>query len=250
MKKINFLNITVDNVTMKEAIEQIEILIKKKKNSYVVTPNLDHIIQLEKDKEFQNVYKNADLVLTDGKPLIWISKLLGTPIKEKISGSDLFPYICKLAANRGFSVFMLGAADGVAKKATDNLKVKYPDLRISGFYSPKFGFENDKDELENVIRVVKKSSPDILVVGLGAPKQEKFIYNFKDTLNVPLSLGLGATIDFEAGTVKRAPKWMQKIGLEWLFRITQDPKRLMKRYFGDFIGIFPIIFEYRNEMRK
>lgn len=171
MKKINFLNTTIDNVTMKEAIEQIEILIKKKRNSYVVTPNLDHIIQLEKDKEFQNVYKNADLVLTDGKPLIWISKFLGTPIKEKISGSDLFPYICKLAANRGFSIFMLGAADGVAEKATDNLKVKYPGLKISGFYSPKFGFENDKNELEKVIRVVKNSSPDILVVGLGAPKQ-------------------------------------------------------------------------------
>ena len=130
MSRIKFLNIEVDNLTMDEAICRIEELINNKKPSYVVTPNVDHIVKLEHDIEFQNVYKEADLILTDGMPLIWISKLKKNPIKEKVSGSDLFPKVCRLASRKGYKVFLLGAAEGVADKAAENLKSKYTGLNL------------------------------------------------------------------------------------------------------------------------
>ena len=130
MSRVAFLNTQVDNLTMDEAIDKAEELIIKKKPSYVVTPNVDHIVKLETDKEFQDVYKNADLILTDGMPLIWISKMKGNPIKEKISGSDFFPKLCERASEKGYSLFLLGAAEGVAAKAAKNLKEKYNGKKI------------------------------------------------------------------------------------------------------------------------
>ena len=213
MSRMRFLNTEVDNLTMEEAICKINELIVNKKPSYVVTPNVDHIVKLEKDKEFQEVYKNADLILTDGMPLIWISKLKKKPIKEKVSGSDLFPKVCKMAAEKGYKVFLLGAAEGVAAKAAKNLKLKCPGLDIVGTYSPSYGFEKNNEEIDKIIRMINSVKPDILAIGLGAPKQEKFIYKYKDKLNVPVSLAIGASIDFEAGNINRAPIWMQKMGL-------------------------------------
>lgn len=239
------MNTEIDNLTMDETIESIDELIQQNKNSYVVTPNVDHIVQLEKGGELVQVYKNADLILVDGKPLMWIAKLYGTPFKEKISGSDLFPRICKLAADKGYTMYLLGAAEGIAKKAAENLSIKYPGLRIVGTYSPPVGFENNKEELDKIKKQIKEVKPHILIVGLGCPKQELFILHHKDELEVPLSLGLGASIDFEAGNIKRAPKWMSNHGLEWLYRITQDPKRLAKRYLIDDMKIFKLAWKYK-----
>lgn len=244
MSRMKFLNTEVDNVTMSEAVQKIEQLILSKKPSYVVTPNVDHIVKLETDKEFQEVYKEADLILTDGMPLIWISKLKKSPIKEKVSGSDLFPEVCKLAAKKEYKVFLLGAAEGVAAKAAENLKEKYNGLNIVGTYSPSYGFENKEDEIQEIIKMINKVKPHVLAVGLGAPKQEKFLYNFRRQLNVPVSLAIGATIDFEAGNVERAPEWMQKIGLEWSYRLIKEPKRMFKRYLVDDMKIFKLLFKY------
>ena len=246
MSRIKFLNTEVDNITMNEAVQKIEQLILNKKPSYVVTPNIDHIVKLESDKEFQEVYKEADLILTDGMPLIWISKLKKNPIKEKVSGSDLFPEVCKLAANKGYKVFLLGAAEGVAAKAAENLKLKYKGLNIVGTYSPSYGFEKNEYEIQQIIKMIKEVKPDILAVGLGAPKQEKFLYKYRNQLNVPVALAIGASIDFEAGNVNRAPKWMQHIGLEWFYRLCKEPKRMFKRYFVDDVKILRLIFKYRK----
>jgi N-acetylglucosaminyldiphosphoundecaprenol N-acetyl-beta-D-mannosaminyltransferase len=246
-KRMKFLNTYIDNITMDETLESINNLIMDGGYHYIVTPNVDHIVKLEKDIEFQNVYKEADLILTDGMPLIWISKLIKNPIKEKISGSDLFPKVCELAAKRKYTVFLLGAEEGIADKAARNLKNKYDGLEVVGTFSPKFGFEKDEDEINNIIDIVNKAKPDILCVGLGAPKQEKFIYKYKNRLKVPISLAIGASIDFEAGKVKRAPRWMQRSGLEWFYRILMEPRRMFKRYFIDAIGITSIFFEYRRD---
>lgn len=243
------MNTEIDNLTMEEALIAMDKLVQERRNSYVVTPNVDHIVRLEKDKEFQEVYKQADLILTDGKPLIWISKYYKTPIVEKTSGSDLFLPLCKLAADKGYKMFFLGAASGVAAKAAENLKQKFENLEISGVYSPPFGFEEDDHEISKILDVIHKAKPDILIVGLGAPKQEKFIYEYRNKLNVPLSLGLGASIDFEAGSEKRAPKWMQKNGLEWLYRMSQDPKRMFKRYIVDDLKIIGLVRKYKNKSR-
>lgn len=247
MTRINFLNTHVDSLTMKEAIVITEKLIAKDGCAYVVTPNLDHIVTLESDPEFAKVYANADLILADGKPLIWISKLLNRPIKEKISGSDFFPCMCEMCAKKGYSLFILGAANGVAEVAAQNLRKKYQGLKIVGTYSPPFGFEKNENELKLIETLISESKPTILTVSLGSPKGEKFIYKHLKEYGVSLGISIGATIDFEAGNVKRAPRWMANHGLEWLFRITQDPKRLAKRYWNDAKKIIPIIWKYRNE---
>lgn len=246
MARIKFMNTCIDNLTMSETLNEIDKLIQKKSCSYVVTPNVDHIVRLEKDVELQKVYKNASLILTDGKPLIWISKWYRTPIKEKISGSDLFPKVCELAANKNYTMYLLGAAEGVADTAARNLMKKYPGLNIVGTYSPPFGFEKNEQEINKIKAQIKDVHPDILIVGLGCPKQEKFMYYHCKELGVPISFGLGASIDFEAGNIKRAPKWMSEHGFEWLYRITQDPKRLVKRYLVDDMKIVGLAGKYRR----
>ena len=250
MARMKFMNTEVDNLTMKEALREIDKLVKQNKNAYVVTPNVDHIVQLERGGELREVYEHADLILTDGKPLIWISKWYGTPIKEKISGSDLFPRLCSMAAKRGYRMYFLGAAEGVAATAAKNLSRRFPGLQVVGTYSPPFGFEKDEAELEKIKEKIKSAKPHILIVGLGCPKQELFILHHKDELGVPVSLGLGASLDFEAGNIKRAPRWMADHGLEWLFRITQDPKRMAKRYLVDDRIILRLAIKYKKVSRK
>lgn len=244
--RFRFMNIPIDNLTMSETLEAIDELIQRRKPSYVVTPNVDHIVKLEKDEKLRKVYKKASLILTDGKPLLWISKIYGTPIKEKVSGSDLFPLLCEISAKKGYRLFFLGAAEGVAKKAAENLEKKYKGLNVVGTYSPPYGFEKNSFELQKINDIIKNSNPDILIVGLGCPKQEYFMYDNCDLLNVPVSLGVGASLDFEAGNVKRAPRWMSNCGLEWLYRLIQDPKRLIKRYLVDDIRIFWLFFKYQK----
>ena len=248
MSRINFMNTEVDNLTMSEALEAIDELINNGKNRYVVTPNIDHIIQLESDEELQQIYARADLILTDGKPMLWISKLYRSPIKEKVSGSDLFPLLCDLAAQKGYCMFFLGSAEGIAAKAAEILKLKYEGLQIVGTYSPPYGFEKDENEIVKIVDIIQNAKPHILIVGLGCPKQEKFIFHYKERLGVPLSLGLGASFDFVVGKIKRAPRWMRECGLEWLFRITQDPKRMIKRYIIDDAKIVRLVFKYWNRL--
>ena len=147
MSRMKFMNTEIDNLTMEETLQAVDQLIQEDKSAYVVTPNVDHIVQLETSKELQAVYDNASLILTDGKPLLWIAKWYGTPIKEKLSGSDLFPLLCDMAAKKGYKMFFLGAAEGVAAKAAKNLAKRYKGLQVVGTYSPPFGFENNVDEM-------------------------------------------------------------------------------------------------------
>ena len=150
MARMKFMNTEIDNLTMGEAIKTIDQLISENRGAYVVTPNVDHIVQLETNKELQNAYANASLILTDGKPLLWIAKWYGTPIKEKISGSDIFPPLCELAAKKGYKMFFLGAAEGVAVKAAKNLSRRFKGLQVVGCYSPPFGFEKEQKEIEKI----------------------------------------------------------------------------------------------------
>ncbi len=244
---MRFLNTRVDNITMDEAVDRIEDMVQTGMNQYIVTPNVDHIVKLEKDALFREIYEQAALVLTDGQPLIWISRLLGTPIIEKVSGSDLFPRVCERAAQKGYRVFILGAAEGVAACAADNLREKYPGLIIAGTYSPPWGFEKDKEELKHIAQIIQDAAPHILAIGLGAPKQEKFFYQNREYLQVPVALHIGGTIDFEAGNVKRAPAWISHMGFEWLYRLLKEPKRMWKRYLIEDMAIFKIWWKYRKK---
>lgn len=248
MARVKFLNTYIDSLTMKEAVAKAGELIEKPGSAYIVTPNLDHIVILERDREFAEIYRNADLVLADGKPLIWISHLIRNPIKEKISGSDFFPHICKMCADHGYRIFILGAAEGVADVAAQNLCKRYAGLKICGTYSPPIGFETQERELEAIKTLIKSANPDVLAVSLGSPKGEKYLYRHLEEYGVSLGISIGATIDFEAGNVKRAPKWMADHGMEWLFRISQDPQRMIKRYWNDAVEIIPITWKYRKSL--
>lgn len=230
MGRIKFMNTEIDNLTMSEALSAIEDLIQQKKNAYVVTPNVDHIVKLEKNEQLKASYSQADLILTDGMPLIWASKLYRTPLKEKISGSDLFPELCNLAAQKNYSMFFLGAREGVATKAAEKLKEKYPKLKIVGCYAPPWGFENNPTELSKIENQIQSVKPHILVLALGCPKQEIFAHQFRNRLNVPITLCIGASLDFAAENVKRAPLWMRNNGVEWVYRLYQEPIRMFKRY--------------------
>ena len=245
MKKQQFLNTYVNNVTMEETINEIKESINKNKKIYIVAVNVDVIVKIESDKELKNVVDNADMVLIDGKPLIWISKIKKKPIKEKISGSDLVPKLCKVANEKGYSIFILGGKDGIANQAKLKLEEKYKNIKIIGTYAPPIGFENDEKELKKINTMINKGKPDLLFVCLGCPKQEKWIAKNIDKYNAKVSICAGATVDFLAGNVKRAPKWMSNCGLEWFFRFLQEPKRLFKRYFIDDIKIIKLMKKYK-----
>ena len=246
MKKQALLNTYVNNITMKETLASIDNMVNSDKKSYVVAINVDVVMKIEKDAYLKNIVDEADMVLVDGKPLIWISKLHKKPIKEKISGSDLVPLVCEKAAKKGHSIFILGGKEGIADKAKLNLEKKFPGIKIVGTYAPPLGFEKDQYELEKINQNISVKQPDILIACFGCPKQEKFVYENYKKYDAKVSICAGATVDFLAGNVKRAPKWMSEHGLEWLYRFFQEPKRLFKRYFIDDVKILKLVWKYRK----
>jgi len=244
-KRINICGVNIDNISMENVIEEIEDLIIKGREGFIVTPNVDHIVQLQKDAGFSAVYRDAVLVLADGVPLLWASKFLDIPLKEKISGSDLFPRLCEVAARRGYRLFFCGGREGAADMAKAVLEKKFPGLNVVETYCPPLGFEKDKKENSKIVRLIKDAQPDILFVGLGAPKQEKWIHKYKDQYQVPVSIGIGVSFEFVAGMIKRAPLWMQKIGLEWFWRVMMEPGRLWKRYLIDDMVFFWLVLKQK-----
>lgn len=225
--------ISVDMVTLEEATMRVLAMAKRREKSVVVTPNVDHIITLQHDSEFLGVYKSAGLVVADGMPLVWLSRILpGKPLPERVTGADLLETVCQKAAEEGVSVALLGGNPGVAAQAATCLQKRYPGLLIKGVYSPPFGFENDKEECARIVKLVNEWKPDILFVGVGAPKQEKWSARYLEELDCGPILCVGASFDFAAGIVRRAPVWMQKLGLEWFWRMLHEPRRLVKRYLG------------------
>jgi N-acetylglucosaminyldiphosphoundecaprenol N-acetyl-beta-D-mannosaminyltransferase len=202
-------------------------------------------MKIENDIYLKKIVDKADLVLIDGQPLVWISKWYGHPVKQKVSGSDLVPEICKTAKDKGYSIFILGGKDEVAKAAKINLEQTYSGLNVVDTYSPPLGFEKNDEENKKIIKKINQAHPDILIVCFGCPKQEKWIYENYEKYDSIVSVCAGATVDFLAGNVKRAPKWMSNHGLEWLFRFISDPKRLFKRYFIDDVKIISLLNKYR-----
>lgn len=248
--KCELFGLSIDNVDFKGAIDLVNSLVElptQEKGRYIVTPNVDHIVKLQHDKNFQTIYDGAAAIFADGMPLVWASRLLGKPLKERVAGSDLFPAICELSARKGYSLFFLGGLPGVAETAKSELDNRYPGLNVVGTYSPPFGFENDATENRKIIDLINQKRPDILFIGLGAPKQEKWIAQHIDSLDIKLALCIGASFDFIAGTVKRSPMWMQKSGFEWLYRLLSEPGRLWRRYLVDDTAFLKIVLqEYLN----
>lgn len=244
--RVKFLNTHVDSLTFKEARICVDELIRKKNNSYIVTPNSDIIVKMQHNPQLKEVCEAADLILVDGEIVIKLSKILGNRIKERVCMTDFVWHVFDLAIEKNYKVFLFGGKQSVLEKATANIKKKLPELNIVDSYSPPFGFEKNEDTLAVANDRIKNSGADILIVFLGCPKQELFIAANKDKYQVPLSITMGGCVDFIAGGVKRAPLWMQKNGLEWFFRFSQEPKRMFKRYFVDDMEIFSLAWKAKK----
>ena len=246
MQKQPLLNACVNNLDMGETVQEICKLIESKKKSYVVAINVDVVMKMENDPYLRTITNEADLTLVDGKPLVWIAKWQKRPVKAKVSGSDLVPELLKTAAQKGYTVFIIGGAEGIAEKARERIERELPDIRIAGIYSPPFGFEKDRAELDRINAMISEAHPDVVIACFGCPKQEKWIYENYRSYDGTVSICAGATVDFLAGNVRRAPGWMREHGLEWLYRFFQEPKRLFKRYFIDDMKIFRLAWKYRK----
>jgi len=227
---VKMFGVTMNNVTLDEALDDISRQIESREPGYILTPNVDHICEFQKNEEFRETYHNGFLVLADGMPVIWAGKLLGKPIKQKISGSDLVFWLAEHAAKKGHSIFLFGAAEGIAERAGEVLRERYPGLKIAGTYSPPMGFDKDPEMVAESVRIVRESGADICYVALGAPKQDLWSYRHHKETGVPAHIGVGISLNFITGDVKRAPLWMQRNGLEWFWRLLQEPRRLAKRY--------------------
>lgn len=230
---VSILNINILSITQKKLLRQLT-------SGILITPNVDHLIKLQKDKEFYEVYQQADWIICDSKILYLLSKLLKHPLPEAIPGSSFFTAFYEYHKDdSNCKIFLLGAGEGIAAKAQRNINKKVRREIVVGAHSPSYGFEKKPEECEELIRIVNASGANVLLVGVGAPKQEKWIMKYRDRMpNIDIFMGLGATIDFEAGTLKRAPIFWQKIGMEWLYRCLKEPKRLFKRYFIDDMKFF------------
>lgn len=233
MDKTRILNIDILNTTQRELLERLD-------EGVLITPNVDHLMKLQHDREFYDLYQQAEWVVCDSKILYQLSKLAKHPLPEAIPGSSFFTaYYLHHKDDPDCKIFLLGAAEGIAKKAMERINEKVGRRIVVGAHSPSFGFEKHEDECEELVCIVNDSGANVLLVGVGAPKQEKWIMKYRDRMpNVKLFMALGATIDFEAGTLKRAPRLWQKVGMEWLYRMLKQPRRLFRRYILDDMPFF------------
>lgn len=226
MNRIKILNVEIDNISQDELLAQI-------KKGVLVTPNVDQVMKMQSDKEYYQIVRKAEWVVCDSKILYLCTKLLGTPLCETIPGSSFFPAFYEYHQNdEDCKIFLLGAMEGVALKAMERINDRMGRKMVVGAYSPSYGFEKKQEENEQIYEMINSSGANVVLVGVGCPKQEKWINAHKERMpKVDIWMALGATIDFEARNVKRAPLFYQKLCMEWFYRFLQEPKRLYKRYF-------------------
>ena len=245
MNTTTVLNTRILAITEKELLENL-------KEGVLITPNLDHLVAVQKDREFYDCYENADWIVCDSKILYLCGKLLRPSFPEAIPGSSFFPHFYEFHKNdQDCKIFLLGAMNGVAQKAMDKINEKVGRNIVVGAYSPSYGFEKNEKENLMIYSLIEQSNATVVLVGVGAPKQEKWIMKHKEYMpNVKIWMALGATIDFEAGNNKRAPKFFQLVALEWLYRMFQTPKKIFPRVIRDFYFFVPfmkqLLGKYKN----
>lgn len=221
MDKLYIFGVPIHRVTMIEAVEILKGYLKEDRIHIVATPNAEIIMMAQKDEEYKKILNETDLNVPDGSGVVFASKVFNKPLKERVAGFDLMMEFVKWASHKDVSVYLLGAKPEVVEKAQSNLKNLYPSLKIVGFHH---GYFNEKEE-ENIIEDINKRAAQVLFVALGAPKQEKWIYKNKEKLKVKIAMGVGGSFDVIAGKAKRAPEIYRKLGLEWLYRLIQEPWR-------------------------
>lgn len=232
--------IDVAVIDFNAAVDHIAGLGRTRPARIVFTCNLDHVLKLRTDPAFRAAYDGADLVVGDGMPFVWLARLSGAPLPERISGSELIVPLCQTAAREGLSVFFLGTTDDRLARAEAALTAIAPGLRVAGSLAPPLGFNSDPKAQADAAEAVARAQADIVFIALGSPTQEIWSASFRDRLDCGVAVCIGAGLDFLAGDVRRAPRWMQTSGLEWVWRILQEPRRLAPRY-GRIIMALPML---------
>jgi exopolysaccharide biosynthesis WecB/TagA/CpsF family protein len=240
MATIRILNVDFASATMRELLREVRA-------GLVFPLNVDTVVHLQRDREYYDVCRGAEWLLPDSQILVAASRLLGTPFPERVSGSDFVPAFCAHhAADESVRIFLLGAGPGVAAEAAARINGRAGRQLVVGAHSPSYGFERDAAECDRIVEIIGASGATVLAVGVGAPKQEKWIARHRARLpGVRLFVAIGATLDFEAGRIPRAPRWTQRVGLEWAYRLTREPGRLWRRYLVDDMRVFPLLLQQR-----
>jgi N-acetylglucosaminyldiphosphoundecaprenol N-acetyl-beta-D-mannosaminyltransferase len=243
LPSVSILGVRIHAVTMPQTLAWIEAAVAARTPRQICTANPEFVMTAQRDREFFNLLNRADLVIPDGAGLLWAARRQGARLPERVAGSDLIYRLAELAGQHGWRVFFLGAAEGVAAKAAEALKALYPGLVVAGTFagSPRLG-ENDA-----IVAQIKAAQPDVLLVAYGAPAQDKWIARNLEQLAVPLSLGVGGSFDFVAGVLRRAPRWLQRLNLEWLYRLWQQPRRAGRIF--NAVVMFPLTFVWRGRGR-
>lgn len=253
MRSANLLGVEVNLVTLAEAVDLVDQWCFDTSwpspCRYVVTPNLDHAVFLKQRPELRALYQEAALVIADGMPMVWASRLGRHDLKERVAGSDLVPGLLARKRDGQLRVYLLGAAPGVAERAAAEMQSRFEKVTIVGTYSPDLGFERSERECERIVQAINETEPHLLVVGLGAPKQELWVHKYAGSLRCGVAICAGATIDFIAGHRQRAPRWMQLAGAEWLYRALSEPRRLLPRYAKDALYL-PILLHEDWKQRR
>jgi N-acetylglucosaminyldiphosphoundecaprenol N-acetyl-beta-D-mannosaminyltransferase len=229
LQSCRILDVAVHNVTLHGALAVVEEFIASGRPHQVVTVNMDFLRLAQRDGQFRSALNGADLAVPDGMPLVWISRWRGPALAERVAGVDLVEQLAALSAERGYRLYLLGAEPGVADEAAAALAGRYPGLQIAGTYAPPIG-PFSPEETERMIARVRAARPDVLCAAFGAPRQDIWLAEHLELLRVPVCIGVGGTLNFIAGRVPRAPGWMQRCGLEWCYRLRQEPARLWRRY--------------------
>jgi len=227
---VDLRGVHINAITEVHAVRHIMSELGAGRGGMVVTPNLDHLHRCLHDVQFAALVSEAEMIVADGMPLVWASNLQGTPLPERVAGSNLISSLSHAAAQAGNTVYLLGGAPGTAEGAARALQARFPTLKIAGTICPPYGFENDPTMMAELIAAVSSARPDIVFVALGSPKQERLILKLRPLLPHAWWLGVGISFSFLSGDVRRAPVWMQKIGMEWIHRLVQEPRRLFHRY--------------------
>lgn len=220
--------VPVDVVTFAEALDAVERLVVARDGGFVFTPNVDHVVTVEDNPEFASAYARASLSLADGMPIVWASRLLGQPLPERVAGSDLIMPLLERAGLKGWRVYFLGAGPGVAEKAAVIARERW-GTNVVGTDAPMVNL-SDTAQIDRIADQLKQARPDLVLMAFGAPKQELLIDRIAERVKPAVLLGIGAGLDFIAGTISRAPELMRRAGLEWLYRLSQEPGRLWRRY--------------------
>ena len=239
----------VDSVTFEQALERIANLVERGDGGAVFTPNVDHVVKAASDVEFRLAYSRASLCLADGMPILWAARLLGSPLPAKVSGSDLVLPLARLAGERRWRVYLIGGAPGVAAEAGVKL-ARELGVDVVGTDSPAVREDGTVEQAEETLERLTATKPHLVLVAFGAPKQERFIDRYGDSIRPAVAMGVGGSLDFMVGRVKRAPAWMSRAGLEWLFRLGQEPRRMWRRYLIEDPRFIAIVARTRRRQRR